>query len=116
MILHCSLSLYYENAKTRCLLATNRLRFALHVDQREKHSTDSSTLADVLERILDKGVVIAGDRRGPQTPGRTRSLHCPTHQRHLVRRRDRFPVPWTGSLGGSASAPGYTGKAPSAIT
>ena len=25
------------------------------------HSTDSSTLADVLERILDKGVVIAGD-------------------------------------------------------
>ena len=25
------------------------------------HSTHSSTLADVLERILDKGVVIAGD-------------------------------------------------------
>jgi hypothetical protein len=25
------------------------------------HATDSSTLADVLERILDKGVVIAGD-------------------------------------------------------
>jgi len=25
------------------------------------HSTDSATLADVLERILDKGVVIAGD-------------------------------------------------------
>jgi len=25
------------------------------------HSTDSSTLADILERILDKGVVIAGD-------------------------------------------------------
>jgi len=25
------------------------------------HSTDSSTLADVLERILDKGLVIAGD-------------------------------------------------------
>jgi hypothetical protein len=26
-----------------------------------KHATSSSTLADVLERILDKGVVIAGD-------------------------------------------------------
>jgi len=25
------------------------------------HSTDSATLADVLERILDKGLVIAGD-------------------------------------------------------
>ena len=25
------------------------------------HGTDSSTLADVLERILDKGLVIAGD-------------------------------------------------------
>lgn len=25
------------------------------------HGTDSSTLADVLERILDKGMVIAGD-------------------------------------------------------
>ena len=25
------------------------------------HATDSSTLADVLERILDKGLVIAGD-------------------------------------------------------
>jgi argonaute-like protein implicated in RNA metabolism and viral defense len=25
------------------------------------HSTNSSTLADVLERVLDKGVVIAGD-------------------------------------------------------
>jgi hypothetical protein len=25
------------------------------------HATDSSTLADVLERILDKGMVIAGD-------------------------------------------------------
>ncbi len=25
------------------------------------HATDSSTLADVLERILDKGLVVAGD-------------------------------------------------------
>lgn len=25
------------------------------------HSTDGSTLADILERVLDKGVVIAGD-------------------------------------------------------
>jgi len=25
------------------------------------HSTESSTLADILERVLDKGVVIAGD-------------------------------------------------------
>jgi len=29
--------------------------------QRMQHSTDSSTLADLLERILDKGIVIAGD-------------------------------------------------------
>ena len=29
--------------------------------QNLKHATSSSTLADVLERILDKGVVIAGD-------------------------------------------------------
>jgi predicted ABC-class ATPase len=28
-------ALYYQNAKTRCLLATNRPRFAIHVDQRE---------------------------------------------------------------------------------
>lgn len=27
------------------------------------HSTESATLADVLERVLDKGVVIAGDIR-----------------------------------------------------
>ncbi len=27
------------------------------------HSTNSSTLADLLERILDKGVVVAGDIR-----------------------------------------------------
>jgi hypothetical protein len=26
-----------------------------------QHSTDSATLADVLERVLDKGVIIAGD-------------------------------------------------------
>jgi len=26
-----------------------------------QHSVDSSTLADILERVLDKGVVIAGD-------------------------------------------------------
>lgn len=25
------------------------------------HSTDSSTLADILERVLDKGIVIVGD-------------------------------------------------------
>ncbi len=30
-------------------------------DQRMQHSTQSSTLADILERILDKGIVIAGD-------------------------------------------------------
>jgi hypothetical protein len=29
--------------------------------QTMKHSVSSSTLADVLERVLDKGVVIAGD-------------------------------------------------------
>lgn len=33
-----------------------------HNNQRTiTHGTDSSTLADVLERILDKGLVIAGD-------------------------------------------------------
>ena len=29
--------------------------------QRIQHSTNSATLADLLERILDKGIVIAGD-------------------------------------------------------
>ncbi len=29
--------------------------------ERLKHSVSSATLADVLERVLDKGVVIAGD-------------------------------------------------------
>lgn len=29
--------------------------------QRVVHSTDTSSLADILERVLDKGVVIAGD-------------------------------------------------------
>lgn len=29
--------------------------------QRMQHSVQSSTLADVLDRVLDKGVVIAGD-------------------------------------------------------
>src|ERR1017187_2977970 len=28
------------------------------------HAVESSTLADVLERVLDKGIVIAGDIRG----------------------------------------------------
>jgi hypothetical protein len=28
---------------------------------RPAHATDSATLADILERVLDKGVVIAGD-------------------------------------------------------
>jgi hypothetical protein len=27
------------------------------------HSTDGSTLADIVERVLDKGIVIAGDIR-----------------------------------------------------
>jgi len=31
------------------------------VSQRMQHSVQSSTLADVLDRVLDKGVVIAGD-------------------------------------------------------
>ncbi len=30
-------------------------------DQRMEHSVQSSTLADILERVLDKGIVIAGD-------------------------------------------------------
>lgn len=30
-------------------------------DRAIKHNTDGSTLADILERILDKGIVIAGD-------------------------------------------------------
>ena len=29
--------------------------------QRVTHSTDTSNLADILERVLDKGIVIAGD-------------------------------------------------------
>jgi hypothetical protein len=29
--------------------------------QRLAHSTDTSNLADILERVLDKGIVIAGD-------------------------------------------------------
>ena len=29
--------------------------------QRLAHATETSTLADVLERVLDKGIVIAGD-------------------------------------------------------
>ena len=34
------------------------------VQQRSmSHAVESSTLADVLERVLDKGVVIAGDIR-----------------------------------------------------
>jgi hypothetical protein len=31
------------------------------IDQRMQHSTKGSSLADILERVLDKGVVIAGD-------------------------------------------------------
>jgi len=31
------------------------------VQRRIVHSTESSTLADILERVLDKGIVIAGD-------------------------------------------------------
>lgn len=31
------------------------------VEKRLQHSTNSGTLADILDRILDKGVVIAGD-------------------------------------------------------
>lgn len=35
---------------------------ALHTSpSRPTHATDSATLADILERVLDKGVVIAGD-------------------------------------------------------
>ncbi len=30
-------------------------------DQRMPHSIQSSNLADILERVLDKGIVIAGD-------------------------------------------------------
>ena len=29
--------------------------------QKMMHSTDTSSLADILERVLDKGIVIAGD-------------------------------------------------------
>src|SRR5947199_10716227 len=29
--------------------------------QKMTHSTDTSSLADILERVLDKGIVIAGD-------------------------------------------------------
>ena len=31
------------------------------VQRTAQHSTDSTTLADLLERVLDKGIVIAGD-------------------------------------------------------
>ncbi len=31
------------------------------MDQRMTHSTQSSNLADILERVLDKGIVVAGD-------------------------------------------------------
>ncbi len=31
------------------------------VEQRLQHSVQSTSLADILERVLDKGVVIAGD-------------------------------------------------------
>jgi len=30
-------------------------------EQRIQHSTEGSSLADILERVLDKGIVIAGD-------------------------------------------------------
>jgi len=30
-------------------------------EQRIQHSTQSSSLGDILERVLDKGIVIAGD-------------------------------------------------------
>ena len=30
-------------------------------DQRMQHAVNTSTLADILERVLDKGIVIAGD-------------------------------------------------------
>ncbi|MCX6054965.1 MAG: gas vesicle protein [Chloroflexi bacterium] len=30
-------------------------------EQRLQHSTQGSSLADILERVLDKGIVIAGD-------------------------------------------------------
>ena len=30
-------------------------------DQRMQHSVQGSSLADILERVLDKGIVIAGD-------------------------------------------------------
>jgi hypothetical protein len=30
-------------------------------EQRMQHAIQSSTLADILERVLDKGIVIAGD-------------------------------------------------------
>jgi hypothetical protein len=30
-------------------------------EQRMQHAVESSTLADILERVLDKGIVIAGD-------------------------------------------------------
>jgi hypothetical protein len=33
----------------------------MNQDQRLQHSVNSSNLADILERVLDKGIVIAGD-------------------------------------------------------
>src|SRR3989304_4431361 len=38
-----------------------RLEDIMQAQQAITHATESSTLADVLERILDKGIVIAGD-------------------------------------------------------
>ena len=35
----------------------------IHRDRGLVHSTDSTTLGDLLERILEKGVVVAGDIR-----------------------------------------------------
>jgi hypothetical protein len=34
---------------------------SMNQDQRLQHSVNSTNLADILERVLDKGVVIAGD-------------------------------------------------------
>jgi hypothetical protein len=33
----------------------------MNQDQRLQHSVQSTNLADILERVLDKGIVIAGD-------------------------------------------------------
>ena len=34
---------------------------SIHNTRRPAHSTNTSNLADILERVLDKGIVIAGD-------------------------------------------------------